>query len=197
MNAEADVESIIQLDGVEYRPHSMIHKAVVQMDPTKLEMLDGFEKTDAGHKFVPEETNVRLIITGNDWGEKQILVYGCKSSDKAKGYIDTVISKVRGIGHNIKFVSGPEIVNIAVSGSFARPLQLEELAVDLPEEGVEVEYEPEQFPAVIVKLEDPETTFLLFSNGKFSIQGLKSKDDIAPQINQIVNLIWDDSSTGV
>lgn len=189
MSAESDAESI-QLDGVEYRPHSMIHKAIVQMDPTKLEMLDGFEKTEAGHKFIPEETNVRLIITGKDWGEKQILVYGCKSSDKANDHINTVISKVRNIDHDIKLVNGPEIVNIAVSGNFARPLHLEELAIDLPKEGVEVEYEPEQFPAVIVKLKDPATTFLLFSNGKFSIQGLKSKDDIVPKINQITNLIW-------
>jgi len=189
MSAESDAESI-QLDGVEYRPHSMIHKAVVEMDPTKLAMLDGFEKTDAGHKFIPEKTNVRLIITGKDWGEKQILVYGCKSSDKANDHINTVISKVRNIDHDIKLVNGPEIVNIAVSGNFARPLHLEELAIDLPKEGVEVEYEPEQFPAVIVKLEEPATTFLLFSNGKFSIQGLKSKDDIVPKINQIANLIW-------
>lgn len=194
MSAESEAESI-QLDGVEYRPHSMIHKSIVQMDPTKLEMLDGFEQTDAGHKFVPEGTNVRLIITGKDWGEKQILVYGCKSSDKAMEYIDTVVSKVKNVGHNINLVSGPEIVNIAVSGNFARPLNLEELAVELPKEGVEVEYEPEQFPAAIVKFQEPSATFLLFSNGKFSIQGLKSKADIVPQINQIAKLIWGDDST--
>ena len=194
MSAESEAESI-QLEGVEYRPHSMIHKSIVQMDATKLEMLDGFDQTDAGHKFVPEGTNVRLIITGKDWGEKQILVYGCKASDEAMEYINTVISKVRDIDHDIKLVSRPEIVNIAVSGDFGRPLNLEELAIELPKEGVEVEYEPEQFPAAIVKFQEPSATFLLFSNGKFSIQGLKSKGDIVPQINRIVKLIWRDNST--
>ena len=53
----------------------MMHKAVVQMDPTKLEMLDGFERADAGHKFTPQGSNVRVMVSGRDWSEKRVLVY--------------------------------------------------------------------------------------------------------------------------
>jgi len=172
----------------------MMHKAIVQMDPTKLEMVDGFEQIDTGYKFVPEATNVRLIISGRDWSEKRLLIYGCKTSEEATGYIQTVINRVNEIGHEAKLINGPKITNIAVSGDFEKPLELEKLAVDLPEMGIDVEYEPEQFPAAIVRLEDPSATFLLFSNGKFSIQGLKNKEEIEPQITRIQSLLWGDST---
>lgn len=176
-------------DGTEYRAHSMMHKAIVQMDPTKLEMLDGFEHSESGYKFVPEETNVHLIISGRDWSEKRILIYGCQSSDEANEYLERVIERIEKIGHSAELTSGPEITNIAVSGDLGVPLQLEKLAISLRNKECDVEYEPEQFPAVIVKTEDPSATFLLFSTGKFSIQGMRNIEKIEPQINRMKDRI--------
>ena len=55
--------------------------------------------------------------------------------------------------------------------------------------GIYVEYEPEQFPTAMVKLEIPPVTFLLFSTGKFVIQGLRGFDDIEPAIKRIQSLL--------
>ena len=175
--------------GVEYTPHSMMHKAVVQMDPTKLEMLDGFERADAGHKFTPQGSNVRVMVSGRDWSEKRVLVYGSKSSEEAKRHVETIINRVTEINHNAELIEEPEITNIAVSGDLGTPLQLEALSIDLSNQGVDVEYEPEQFPAAIVKLDEVSVTFLLFSTGRFVIQGLRGFDDIEPAIVQVQNLI--------
>ncbi len=176
-------------DGIEYTPHSMMHKAIVRMDPTKLEMLDGFERTDAGHKFVPEDSNVRVIVSGRDWSEKRILIYGSKSTEEAQRHVETIIGRVTAIDHDAELVDGPEITNIAVSGDLGTPLQLEALTVELTTEGIDVEYEPEQFPAAIVKLETPPVTFLLFSTGKFVIQGLRGFEDIEPAIERVQSLV--------
>jgi len=175
--------------GVEYTPHSMMHKAVVQMDPTKLEMLDGFERADAGHKFTPQGSNVRVMVSGRDWSEKRVLVYGSKSSEEAKRHVETIINRVTEIDHSAELIEEPEITNIAVSGDLGTPLQLEALSIDLSDQGVDVEYEPEQFPAAIVKLDEVSVTFLLFSTGRFVIQGLRGFDDIEPAIAQVQNLI--------
>jgi TATA-box binding protein (TBP) (component of TFIID and TFIIIB) len=175
--------------GVEYTPHSMMHKAVVQMDPTKLEMLDGFERADAGHKFTPQGSNVRVMVSGRDWSEKRVLVYGSKSSEEAKRHVETIINRVTEIDHNAELIEEPEITNIAVSGDLGTPLQLEALSIDLSDQGVDVEYEPEQFPAAIVKLDEISVTFLLFSTGRFVIQGLRGFDDIEPAIAQVQTLI--------
>lgn len=175
--------------GVEYRPHSMMHRAVVQMAPTKLEMIDRFERTDAGHKFTPENSNVRVMINGRDWSEKKFLIYGSKSTDEAQNYVSEIIERVRDIGHSAQIISEPEITNIAVSGDLNTTIQLESLASDLASQGVDVEYEPEQFPALIVRVDELSVTVLLFSTGSFSIQGLDDLQDIEPAIEAIEGLL--------
>lgn len=172
--------------GVEYEPHSMMHKAIIEMSPTKLEMLEGFERVSSGYKFVPEDSNVRVIITGRDWSEKRILIYGTESNAEARKYVNIIIKRVTEIGHSAELVSGPKITNIAVNGDFKNPLQLESITTDLASRGLSVEYEPEQFPAAIVELEHPSVTFLLFSTGKFGIQGLKQFDDIESSIEEML-----------
>lgn len=171
--------------GVEYSPHSMMHKAIVQMDPTKLEMLDGFEETNSGYKYSPNDSNVRVIISGRDWSEKRVFVYGCKSTEEAKTYVDEIIDSVNTIDHNITLAEPPEITNIAVSGDIGDQLQLEALFGSNKDVELEVEYEPEQFPAAIVRLNDFSATVMLFSTGKFVIQGLKKVEDIEPTINRV------------
>jgi len=167
----------------------MMHRAVVQMDPTKLEMLDRFVRTDAGHKFTPENSNVRVMINGRDWSEKRFLIYGSKSTDEAQNYVSEIIERVRDIGHSAQIISEPEITNIAVSGDLNTTIQLESLASDLASQGVDVEYEPEQFPALIVRIEELSVTVLLFSTGSFSIQGLDDLQNIEPAIEAIEGLL--------
>jgi hypothetical protein len=188
-SSESEAKTHFTEDGVEYTPHSMMHKAIVRMDPTKLEMLDGFERTESGYKFVPENSNVRVMVNGRDWSEKRILVYGCTSTKEAEGYVETIIDRVTDIDHEITLVSGPDIANIAVSGDLGTQLDLERLSVEISQQGLDVEYEPEQFAAVIVRIEELSVTVLLFSTGKFSIQGLRSLDDIEPVITRIQSLI--------
>ena len=188
-NGASGLKTFVTDDGVEYTPHSMMHKAIVRMDPTNLEMLGGFERTDSGHKFTPEDSNVRVIATGRDWSEKRILVYGSKSSKEAQDHVETIIERLTAIDHDAELIDGPEITNIAVSGDLGRPLTLESLSVELRELEVNVEYEPEQFPAAIIKLDEPAVTFLLFSTGRFVIQGLRGFEDIEPAIERIQSLI--------
>lgn len=188
-SAESEAKTSVTDDGVEYTPHSMMHKAIVRMDPTKLEMIDGFERTDAGHKFTPEDSNVRIIVSGRDWSEKRILIYGSTSSEEAREHVETIIERVTAVDHDAELIDGPEITNIAVSGDLGTPLQLESLSIELGEHGIDVEYEPEQFPAAIVKLDEPPVTFLLFSTGRFIIQGLRGFEDIEPAIERIQSLL--------
>ena len=115
--------------------------------------------------------------------------YESKSSEEAKRHVETIINRVTEINHNAELIEEPEITNIAVSGDLGTPLQLEALSIDLSNQGVDVEYEPEQFPAAIVKLDEVSVTFLLFSTGRFVIQGLRGFDDIEPAIAQVQNLI--------
>jgi len=39
-------------------------------------------------------------------------------------------------------------------------------------------YEPEQFPGVIYRMEDPRTVILIFSSGKLVCTGAKKEEDV-------------------
>jgi transcription initiation factor TFIID TATA-box-binding protein len=39
-------------------------------------------------------------------------------------------------------------------------------------------YEPEQFPGLIYRMEEPKVVFLLFSSGKLVITGAKNEEEI-------------------
>ena len=178
-------------EGIEYEIHSMMVKAVSDMQPTKLEMLEWFESSVSGHIYSPAETNVRVVVTGRNWERKSLLIYDCKSAGEAEQYINEIIEEVRSIGHSAEKIGELEIANIAVNGDFHRSLIVENLVDDAAAKGLSVEYEPEQFLGAIIHLQEPSVTFLLFSTGKFVIQGAKDPCQIDPAILKIRQLLSD------
>lgn len=172
-----------------YDIHSMMVAAVVDLQPTKLEMLDSIEESVSGHIYSPPGENTRVVITGRNWDEKKFLVYGCTSLEEAEKYIRDIAEKVESVGHTVRSISGIEAVNIAVNGDFHKSIRLEALVESLTEHGLDAEYEPEQFPGVIVHLSDPSVTFLVFASGKFIIQGVNSTSQIKPAISKMDKLI--------
>ena len=63
-----------------------------------------------------------------------------------------------------------EVQNIVASVDLKTDLDLVELASLLEE----AEYDPDSFPALIVKLKEPKVSFLVFRNGKINCTGAKS-----------------------
>ena len=83
----------------------------------------------------------------------------------------------------VKITDKPKITvqNIVASGSIDLNLNLNTLALQLEN----TEYEPEQFPGLVYKLDEPTATFLLFSNGKLVCTGTKNKDQLEQAIEQL------------
>lgn len=186
----------IKRDQVTYSPHSMMHRAIIKMDPTKLHLLDQFERTKSGYLFTPKNSNVRVIITGRDWSEKRALIYGSSSTEEAEEYAEQIVRGITDIDHNAVLVEKPKITNIAVSGDFGSNILLERLSDGILADNIEVEYEPEQFPAAITKLDDPESTFMIYSTGTFIIQGLTEYTDIDIAVDRVVAFLNSIVDTG-
>lgn len=72
--------------------------------------------------------------------------------------------------------------NVVVSASIHRPLPLEKLSAQL--EGAE--YNPEQFPGLILKIHEPKASALLFSSGKVICTGTKSTAEARKAIDAII-----------
>jgi len=161
---------------VEYTIHSMLHSATVEMDPTKLELLEEFRKVDSGHQYSPKKSNVKVIISSKDWSEKKFLIYGSESTDEARQYIEQVVKKVQDIGHEIRIRDEPRVTNLAINGDFGRRLNLEDIYTDLFSQKSQMEYEPEQFPGLVYRPPDRDYTIMIYSTGKLIITGAPSEE---------------------
>ena len=106
---------------------------------------------------------------------------GTKSTAQVKEVIKQVIKQIGKIG--VKITTFPKITvqNIVASGSIDYNLNLNTLALQLEN----TEYEPEQFPGLVYKLNDPTATFLLFSNGKLVCTGTKNKQQLEESMIQL------------
>jgi transcription initiation factor TFIID TATA-box-binding protein len=107
---------------------------------------------------------------------------GTKSIAQVREVIEQVIKQLRKI--NVKITDRPKInvQNIVASGSIDLALNLNELALTLEN----TEYEPEQFPGLVYKLDEPTATFLLFSNGKLVCTGTKNKEQLEESMKQLI-----------
>jgi len=53
----------------------------------------------------------------------------------------------------------------------------------------QVEYNPERFPGLIMRINNPKATFLVFSTGKMVITGLRRADEAAPGVKKAMKYI--------
>ena len=110
---------------------------------------------------------------------------GTKSISQVKQVVEQVIKQLKKIGVNVSIKPKITVQNIVASGAINLDLNLNTLSLELEN----TEYEPEQFPGLVYKLEEPPATFLLFSNGKLVCTGTKNKaqlDDSMQQLNKNV-----------
>ena len=75
-----------------------------------------------------------------------------------------------------------EVVNIVVSTSLEHDIPLEKMAATLPN----TEYNPEQFPGLVIRIKDPKTSALIFSSGKVVCTGARSLDKVKESLQKII-----------
>ncbi len=115
----------------------------------------------------------------------KIVCTGARSMAKVEESIKKIIQSLKKINVKITIKPKVNIQNIVASGSVGMDLNLNILAMKLPN----TEYEPEQFPGLVYKLPEAKATFLLFSNGKIVCTGTKSEKEVHEALDKlIVNL---------
>lgn len=112
----------------------------------------------------------------------KIVCTGAKSMTKVKLAIDAVIKNIGKIKIKIKAKPQIKVQNMVASGSIGMDLNLNSLAMDLEN----TEYEPEQFPGLVYKLQGTRATFLLFSNGKIVCTGTRSESKLKEAVDLLI-----------
>ena len=108
---------------------------------------------------------------------------GAKSLEHVKQAIDIVAKQIEAAGIPIK--NNPEIVvqNIVASSDLGAQINLNAIAISL---GLEkVEYEPEQFPGLVYRIDVPKVVVLLFGSGKLVCTGARKPSDVEQAVEKI------------
>jgi transcription initiation factor TFIID TATA-box-binding protein len=115
----------------------------------------------------------------------KIVCTGARSIQKVEESIQKIIESLLKIGIKITIKPKITIQNMVGSGSIGMDLNLNSLAMKLPN----TEYEPEQFPGLVYKLIEAKATFLLFSNGKVVCTGTKSEAEARAALDKLVIIL--------
>jgi transcription initiation factor TFIID TATA-box-binding protein len=119
----------------------------------------------------------------------KVVCTGANSVDDVTAALEQVFDELRDLGIEIAATPDIEIQNIVSSGDLDHVLNLNAIAIGLGLENVE--YEPEQFPGLVYRLDDPDVVALLFGSGKFVVTGGKHLDDADDALRVIKDQLSD------
>lgn len=108
----------------------------------------------------------------------KIVCTGTKSVAQAHEAVANLLKDIQEIDPEVTAVNDLTIQNMVASTFFPTELNLNKIAFDL--EGTE--YEPEQFPGLVYRLDGPKVVFLLFKSGKVICTGAKSHEMIEESV---------------
>ena len=112
---------------------------------------------------------------------------GAKSEKESRRAVMKVVKELKKGG--IIIISKPEmkIQNMVASASLGGMIDLEKAAYSLGK----TMYEPEQFPGLIYRMEEPKVVILLFASGKLVCTGAKKEEDVYVSVDRLHVLLED------
>ena len=115
----------------------------------------------------------------------KIVLTGARSIEDVERSIEKIIKSLKKINIDVKIKPKVTVQNIVASGSIGMALNLNTLAIKLPN----TEYEPEQFPGLVFKLRGTRATFLLFTNGKIVCTGTKTEKEVYDALDKLIEIL--------
>ena len=99
---------------------------------------------------------------------------GSKSERQARKAVATIMDELRRKGIVIAGKPDIQIQNIVASGGLGGSIDLEKTTYSLKK----TMYEPEQFPGLIYRLDEPKVVMLLFASGNFVCTGARNEEEV-------------------
>jgi transcription initiation factor TFIID TATA-box-binding protein len=160
---ELDLQSIaLTLDGAEYEPEQF--PGVI-------------------YRLKQPKTAILLFRSG------KVVCTGGKSMRQVNESIRIVSEMIRKGGQKILRTPKTQVQNIVATSNLESEINLNSIAITL---GLDrVEYEPEQFPGLVCRLDEPRVVVLLFGSGKLVCTGARRPSDVALAVEKITKELQD------
>ena len=171
-------------EGLDYKIENVVATVVVEI--TEKIDLNVIARKHADVEYNPErfpglvmrilkpKATILIFSTG------KMVVTGMRKASEAGKVVEKVLKNIRKAG--IK-VSNPEITiqNIVASGDLHTNIDLNMAAIVMEY----AMYEPEVFPGLIYRMQDPKTVFLIFSTGRIVCTGAKRKEIVKEAVRKL------------
>ena len=171
-------------EGLDYKIENVVATVVVEI--TEKIDLNIIARKHADVEYNPErfpglvmrilkpKATILIFSTG------KMVVTGMRKASEAGRVVEKVVKNIRKAG--IK-VSNPEITiqNIVASGDLHTNIDLNMAAIVMEY----AMYEPEVFPGLIYRMQDPKTVFLIFSTGRIVCTGAKKKEIVREAVKKL------------
>jgi transcription initiation factor TFIID TATA-box-binding protein len=110
---------------------------------------------------------------------------GAKSEKESRRAVMTVVKELKKGG--IIIISKPElkIQNIVASASLGGRIDLEQAVSTLGK----TMYEPEQFPGLIYRMDEPKVVILVFASGNLVCTGAKKEQDVHDAVHKLHGIL--------
>jgi len=119
----------------------------------------------------------------------KVVCTGAKNIEEVRNAIDQLVKKI--VASGVPVTRKPEIIvqNIVASADLGCIINLNAIALSLSLE--KVEYEPEQFPGLVYRLDTPKVVVLLFGSGKMVCTGARKTEDVELAVERITKELRD------
>ena len=121
------------------------------------------------------KTAILIFSTG------KMVCTGAKSEKEAKRAVKKVVIELKKSGIIIPGKPEIKIVNMVASANLLGRIELEDCAYSLGR----TMYEPEQFPGLIYRMDDPKVVILLFASGKLVCTGATKEEDVYDAVDKL------------
>ena len=187
LEKEKNVDEASEADkkaGLDYKIENVVATVVVEI--TEKIDLNIIARKHADVEYNPErfpglvmrilkpKATILIFSTG------KMVVTGLRKANEAGQVVEKVLKNIRKAG--IK-VSNPEITiqNIVASGDLHTNIDLNMAAIVMEY----AMYEPEVFPGLIYRMQEPKTVFLIFSTGRIVCTGAKKKEIVREAVKKL------------
>lgn len=106
----------------------------------------------------------------------KVVLTGIRDKNALDEGLKLIISRMKDAGVECYKEPQVAVTNIVCSYDIGKYINLNKVVITLNLENIE--YEPEQFPGLVYRIQDPKIVALLFSSGKIILTGGKNLEDI-------------------
>jgi transcription initiation factor TFIID TATA-box-binding protein len=112
---------------------------------------------------------------------------GAKSENELKRAVKELVRLLNEHGADVPLTPEIQVQNIVASGNLHAEVDIEKSALMLENSM----YEPEQFPGLIYRMDDPKVVLLIFSSGKIVCTGAKKEVQVRDAVFKIHDVLKD------